>query len=243
MAIGTLNRAYYRERGIDPDRIFWMPYVVDNAFFSARAAQSALTRERFRASLGLDPTRPVVLFASKLHRRKRPLDLLEAFVRLSSHGYAQPWPYLLFVGDGEEAPSLRARIQALGWDSVRLLGFRNQSELPSFYDLCDVFVLPSEAEPWGLVVNEVMNAAKPVIVTDQVGCAPDLVTNGDNGYVVPPRDPAALADKIARLTTNPARQSHMGRGSLQRIREWDLDIAVAGFRAAIRSLHSRRTVP
>ena len=64
---------------------------------------------------------------------------------------------------------------------VRFLGFRNQSEMPAFYDLCDLFVLPSHFEPWGLVINEAMNAGKPVIVSDCVGAAPDLVQTGRNG--------------------------------------------------------------
>ena len=81
-------------------------------------------------------------------------------------------------------------------------------------------MLPSEAEPWGLIVNEVMNAGKPVIVTDQVGAAPDLVRDGVNGYVVPVKDAAALADRLRRVTCDAETARRMGQQSLTRINEW-----------------------
>src|SRR2546422_11478662 len=100
-------------------------------------------------------------------------SLLDAFVQVQNRLSGHSEPYLLFVGDGPSRGEIEGRAGRLG-SAVRFLGFRNQSELPALYDLCDVFVLPSLFEPWGLVVNEVMNAARPVIVSDRVGAAPDL---------------------------------------------------------------------
>ena len=77
-------------------------------------------------------------------------------------------------------------------NDVRFLGFRNQTELPGLYDLADLFVLPSRFEPWGVVINEVMNAAKPVVVSACVGAAPDLVQPNLNGWIYPPGDVTAL---------------------------------------------------
>ena len=167
LASGSLNRDYFLHQGAPPEKIWLLPYVVDNAFFQAQAARVRPEREALCAELGLEPGRPIILFASKFQRRKRAGDLLEAYACLSEDGTQEPHPYLLFVGDGEDRPRLEARVGELGWSSVKLLGFKNQTELPRFFDLCDVFVLPSENEPWGLIVNEVMNAARPVIVTDQ----------------------------------------------------------------------------
>src|SRR5208283_2452823 len=119
-----------------------------------------------------------------------------------------------FAGDGEERTNLEHRARALKWDSIRFIGFRNQSELPALYDLSDVFVLPSEHEPWGLVINEVMNAGKPVVVSDRVGAGPDLVEDGVNGFVFPARDVAALANRLQRMIDNPEDRAAMGaRGS------------------------------
>ena len=91
-------------------------------------------------------------------------------------------------------------------NDIRFLGFKNQSELPALYDLCDVFVLPSTFEPWGSVVNEVMNAAKPVIVSDRVGAAPDLVGEGVNGYIYPHGDVSSLASKLKTVLELPQKE-------------------------------------
>lgn len=162
-----------------------MPYAVDNQMFQARSRAAAEKREQFRRELGLEPDRRVVLFTAKLTPVKAPEDLLEAYKQAwswergaaphPSGGHLLPSaekegkagsakPYLLFVGDGPLRGELEAQAGAMKGADVRFLGFKNQGELPAFYDLCDVFVLPSIHEPWGLVVNEVMNAAKPVIV-------------------------------------------------------------------------------
>jgi glycosyltransferase involved in cell wall biosynthesis len=140
---------------------------------------------------------------------------------------------LLFVGDGEERRRLEERVRRLGWRSVLFLGFKNQSELPRYYDLCDVFVLPSEKEPWGLVVNEAMNAAKPVVVSDRVGCAPDLVRDGVNGFVFPAGDIGALAERLRRLTEDPELARRMGEESLRIIDKWNFDADVQGLLEAL----------
>jgi len=239
LAIGTLNRAYYIHYGANPHRIFMTPYSVDNEFFRTRAERAHFKREVFRRELGLDPDRPVVLYASKLEERKRPDDLLEAFIRLSPDAGVAPGAYLLFVGDGERRTELERRVQSRGCRSVRFLGFKNQSELPSYYDLCDVFVLPSEFEPWGLVVNEVMNAARAVIVSDRVGAGRDLVADGENGFVVPVRDVAALTGRLRRLIDDPALAARMGASSLEKISTWNFDATERGLLDALAAVTGR----
>lgn len=235
LSSGTLNKEYFLHYGAPPEKIWLLPLAVDNAFFQEQATLAQPGREALRAILDLEPGRPVILYASKFVHRKRAEDLLEAYALLSPDGKREPDPYLLFVGDGEGRPGLEARIAELGWSSIRLLGFKNQTELPPFFDLCDVFVLPSESEPWGLIVNEVMNAARPVIVTDQVGAAPDLVRDGQNGYVVKARDVDALADRLRRIVSDPGLAAEMGRQSLCRISEWGIEQDVQGIRQALQA--------
>jgi len=90
-----------------------------------------------------------------------------------------------------------------------------------------VFALASEREPWGLIVNEVMNASKPVIISDQVGAGPDLVQDGENGFIVPVGDIAAIRDRLHQLTGDPETARRMGERSRQIIDQWsfrqDLD--------------------
>jgi glycosyltransferase involved in cell wall biosynthesis len=233
LAIGSLNANYYLLNGVDPRAVVSMPYAVDNLFFQARTAECAQSREHFRRSLGLMPERPVILYVGKMTARKRPDDLLEAYRRLSADGISEPQPYLVFVGDGELFGQLQTQANSLGWQSVRFVGFRNQTELPAFFDLCNVFAMPSVAEPWGLVVNEVMNAARAVVVSDQVGCVPDLVQDGINGAVFKAGDRGQLASALRRVLADPSECAAMGLRGLQRINRWSFEEDVAGLRCAL----------
>ncbi len=240
LAIGRLNRDYYLHYGVEAGRIFPLPYAVDNEFFRAAAEQARPRRERLRAALGVYPGRAVILFASKMQPHKRAGDLLEAYARMSPGPAAEPAACLVFAGDGEERAQLERRARSLKWDSIRFIGFRNQSELPALYDLCDVFVLPSEREPWGLVINEVMNAGKPVVVSDRVGAGPDLVEDGVNGFVFPARDVAALADRLRKLIDNPEHRAAMGARSLEKVAQLGFDADRDGLLAALAAVTGRR---
>ena len=234
LTIGTLNREYYRHYGIGKERIFPMPYAVDNRLFQSHVQKAAPHREDLRGSLGLKVGRPIVLFVGKLIERKRPRDLLEAYARMQGGSAGAP-PYLLYIGEGELRTQLEARAAVLGLDSVKFLGFKNQSELPAFYDLCDLFVMPTVYEPWGLVVNEVMNAGRAVVISDEVGCAPDLVENGINGLVFQARDVADLSRALSEILADPARLTQMGVKSLERINQWSFEEDVQGLRAALQA--------
>jgi glycosyltransferase involved in cell wall biosynthesis len=240
LSIGQRNREFYRQHGIPEHRLFDVPHAVDNAFFQQRVALARTNREAFRRSLSLAPGRPVILFAGKLLKHKGPMDLLEAYLRLSPDGRTEPRPYLLFAGNGPERDKLERRAKTTGFPSIRFLGFQNQTELPALFDLCDLFVLPSHKEPWGLVVNEVMNAGKPVIVSDVAGCAPDLVSE-NNGWLFPAGDRSALTETLREALQNPERLRSMGQHSLDRIQRYSFDQDISGLlQAASRTLETRR---
>jgi glycosyltransferase involved in cell wall biosynthesis len=233
LAIGRLNAQYYQYYGIGPDRIFSVPYAVDNGFFRDQAQGAAAHRERLRAELGLTPGRPIILFASKLSAIKRGADLLEAYIRMSPDQIREPTPYLLFVGEGDQRQILETRARATNWTSIKFLGFKNQTELPRYYDLCDVLVLPSVFEPWGLVINEVMNAGRAVVVSDQVGCGPDLVRRGENGEVFKAGDIADLSLALDNLVSNQPKCRALGEKSLEIISKWGIEEDVAGLNKAL----------
>ena len=230
LAIGEANARYWRHYLGEEMAIFRMPYAVDNDFFQRRAAKAVSGRAALRAELGLEPGRPVILFASKLQERKQCADLVEAHRLLG-----EPRPYLVIVGDGEERQRLEE--QAAGdrkaHGHVRFLGFRNQTELPRYFDLCDVFVLPSRHEPWGLVVNEAMNAGRAVVVSDDVGCQQDLVREGETGAVYPVGDVAALARAIKRVLATPETAARMGAAARAHIARFSFEEDLAGLREAL----------
>jgi len=230
---GTLNRIYW-DHYLGPDfPKFDMPHAVDNAFFQQRCRDARPTRHQLQAELSLDPARPVILFASKLQERKRCADLVEAYASLIASSI-HPVPYLVIVGDGEERPALET--QAAGMEGVRFCGFRNQSELPRFFDLASIFVLPARHEPWGLIVNEAMNAALPMVVTNDLGCQPDLVHDGVEGFVYPVHDVAALTSALRRLIEDPQLRRDMGQRALARINTWSFEEDVQGIRHALAQL-------
>ncbi len=232
LPIGSRNAAYWRESLGEAVRQFPVPYTVDNAFFARQAASASTQVAELRSALRLGDGRPVLLFASKLQTRKHADHLLNATrLLLERHGIQ---PYVLIVGDGEE----RDNLQILAEDSqiaphVRFLGFRNQSELPALLALADVFVLPSRHEPWGLIVNEAMAAGCAVVVSSDVGAAPDLVTDGYNGFVYPVGDIDALAASLANVLRTPETAKRMGQASSDRIASWDFEADVAGLRQAL----------
>ena len=234
LSVGAENTAYWKHHLGADFPIFPCVYSVDNEFFQREARQAAQTREQFRAALGLDADRPVILFAAKLIPRKRCGDLVEAYLKLAQ--WRDRRPYLLIVGDGEERARLEALAAQAGAGDIRFLGFRNQSELPRFYDLADVFVLASVDEPWGLSVNEVMNAGRPVIVSDQVGCHRDLVQDGVNGAVVTAGDVDALAASLSAILADEQKARAMSAESLRIVNGYSFEQDVAGLREALHAI-------
>ena len=168
--------------------------------------------------------------------RKRCSDLLEAFLKLSQTNRLEPLPYLLIVGEGQERATLESRADEARPGDIRFLGFRNQSELPGFYDLCDLFVLASVDEPWGLSINEVMNAGRPEIVTSEVGCQKNLVQDGVNGCVIPAGDIDTLAESIRTMLASRETRRAMGAQSLRIVNEYNFEQNVAGLRQALHAV-------
>lgn len=225
LAIGTRNRDFYLKRGFPAEQIGFMPYCVDNDRFRTRA-QSADT-QGLRMQLSLELGRPIILYASKFMARKFPDQLLAAYLCLP-----EPRPYLIYVGDGEMRSNLEATVETHQLKDVRFAGFRNQAELPEYYALSDIFVLPSINETWGLVVNEAMNAGCAIITTDQVGSAADLVRSGQNGFVIKSCDVSALTNALVECLVE-ERFREMGLRSLEIIQDWGIRENVDGLRNAL----------
>ncbi len=230
---GTKNMEYWRHYMGAEFPLFLLPYAVDNDWFEEQSRHAVSSRSDLQAELQVDPSRPVILFASKLQTRKHCNDLIAAYEKLSPGSGLEPNPYLVIVGDGEEREALEQQAAATGFKSIRFCGFRNQSELPRYLDLCSVFVLPSRHEPWGLIVNEAMNAGRAVIVSDDVGCQSDLVTDGIEGCVYPVRDVEALAQALRRVLDTAGTAEAMGQRALERIRHWSFNEDVLNLREAL----------
>jgi len=241
LSAGTLNTEYWRHYLGDDFPIFLMPYAVDNDYFQQQAIEARTRRADLLQELNLDAGRPIILFASKLRRQKNTHDLVDAYKNLIDGWTDGPPPYLLIVGDGEERAALEEQVRVNGLTDVHFCGFRNQSELPAFFDISTVFVLPARHEAWGLIVNEVMNAARPVIISDDLGCQPDLVTNGVEGYVFPVGNVDALTQALRQILATPETAEEAGRRALEKIRTWSFEENVHGLRQALAQLTGKIT--
>jgi glycosyltransferase involved in cell wall biosynthesis len=230
LAIGTANRDYYRTVGVSSDKIFDVPYTVDNHRFIAGAQAAVHARTTIRSKYGLCADKPVILYASKFMRRKHPDAVIRAVAKVQSNGRAAS---LLMVGTGELEGELRALVQSLTLRDVVFAGFVNQSELPEIYAASDVFVLPSEDEPWGLAVNEVMCAGLPLVVSEEAGCHRDLVREGVNGFSVRPGDVLSLVSALNALLGDEGQRRRMGQASLSIIEGWSYEQCRQGLAAAL----------
>ena len=226
--VGQNSRAYFEAHGLSDDQLTWVPHAVENARF-ADAPDAEAKAQAWREETGIPDDAPVVLFAGKLGEKKAPDVLLDAFLHLENEE-----AHLAVVGSGPMEEALRD--EAKDHPRAHFLGFQNQSRMPVVYRLGDVFVLPSRGpgETWGLAVNEAMACGRPVVVTEKVGCAPDLVDDA-NGRVVPPEEAGALADALDELLADRDRLRALGRRSAERIRYWSISAAADRTVEAVRS--------
>jgi glycosyltransferase involved in cell wall biosynthesis len=216
-----------RSLGIPELRISMILDTVDNDWWSAEAGR--VNRDAVRASWGVDNEEKVILFCAKLQPWKRPLDVLHAFADASISRST-----LIFAGDGALRSSIEAEASALGLGKrVRMLGFVNQSQLPAVYRAADVMVIPSEYEPFGLVVNEAMLCGCAVIASDKVGAVRDLIFPGRTGYVYPCGNTRALARALCDAFADPAKLAEIGQAAGNRIAQWSPRASASAIRDAI----------
>lgn len=229
ISIGNENRKYYEGLGVPSSRIHFAPFSVDNARFDLGDLHFAVRREQ-RKKMGIPLEAKVVLSASKLVAQKRIADLLEAMKMI---GASNEDAVLVIAGSGPAEGDLRSAVGEMD-ARIRFVGFRNQTEMPSLFAACDVFVLPSEAESWGLIVNEAMAAGLPVIVSDDVGAAWDLVDGMGTGLVYPVGDVVRLAVALEEVLGSEETRRRMARKSREVIQQWGVAESAEGIaRAAL----------
>lgn len=230
LAAGTRNIEFYKSLNVLDDHIFLLPFSVDNKRVAMSADSGALDRDKILNNVQLKTDTPVIVFASKLQKLKHPEHLIRAASVLKTRGYAFS---LLIVGSGEMEVELKGLCTQLSLSAVSFVGFVNQSELPRLFGASDIFVLPSENDQWGLVVNEAMCAGLPVVVADGVGCVPDLVYDSENGYVFKAGDVDGLVGALEPLLADEELRRRMGQRSREIIAGWSYAECQEGLRKAM----------
>jgi glycosyltransferase involved in cell wall biosynthesis len=240
LPIGKANRDFYGSHGVAEAKMFSAPYCVENQRFAQAAANLEPRRAEFRSRWGIPVDAVCYLYCGKFEQKKHPVELVEAFlhaVRTLRHtaGDSQPI-HLLMVGDG----ALRNHCETLAAGispptAVSFTGFLNQTQIVEAYVATDVLVLPSDTgETWGLVVNEAMACGLPAIVSDQVGCAADLVEDDVTGWTFEFGNWDQLTKQIVRLSSQGHKLSVMSDACRRLVVEYSPESAASGIAEAVR---------
>jgi len=194
--IGNNSYDHYRRLGCPERQLVFSPYCVPADVFHTAEQDRTRLREHVRQELRIASDAVVILFSGKLVQRKG-VDLLPAAVQKLSQQCRRAVD-LIMLGDGEMRGQLELAARRTA-TALHFVGFQNQSKLSPFYHAADLLVLPSRAaETWGLVVNEALHHGVPCVVSDQVGCAPDLVIAGQTGEIFSHAEPEGLLAALCR---------------------------------------------
>lgn len=226
--VGKANYGYFQHHGVSPQKLFFSPHAVDNDRFfkqSEIARQQAIS---WKQELGIPLSHDVILFAGKFEPKKRPLDLLQAFLTARLKQVS-----LLFVGSGSLETELRTA--SAKHSHIYMAPFQNQSLMPRTYAIASLVVLPSygAGETWGLALNEAMCMARPVIASSHVGCEQDLINTHKNGLVFPAGDVLALAHCLQDAFSDRIRLKRWGEESRHRISNYSYIQATDGLKSAL----------
>ncbi|MGB6383984.1 MAG: glycosyltransferase family 4 protein [Terriglobales bacterium] len=225
---GKASWQYLRSLGSPEASILTAPNAVDNNLFAIQADHTRAHAAEFREKLKL-PSR-FILFVGRLVPEKGVFDLLEAYAKLGNDLRSEVG--LVFAGDGVCRADLAKRAKQVNAGTICFPGFAQREDLAGLYALAETLVLPTHSDPWGLVVNEAMACGLPIIVSNVAGCSADLVDDGWNGYVVPPRDVEKLSAAIDTLVRQPALRQRMSGRSLERIRNYSPEACADGLAVA-----------
>jgi glycosyltransferase involved in cell wall biosynthesis len=179
LAVGKRNQTYWSELGGNKERIWMVPYGIDKGRF--KPLESSKYKNELRKKYGIFKDVPTVGFFGKFIEKKGISQLLE-FIAYSYKPVAR-YQFIL-VGSGDLKERVESASRKIGVP-IFIMGFRNQTEIPDLYRACDLVVVPSYGETWGFVVQESLACGVPVAVSENVGCVPDLIKNGVNGWILP----------------------------------------------------------
>jgi glycosyltransferase involved in cell wall biosynthesis len=228
LVTGTLARNSMLSRGAAPERVRVFANTIDVEGFGRRADELAARRPELRRELGADLDALVVLSVARLVQEKGLDTLIRAVAAADDRRIV-----LVLVGDGPERDRLEQLAAELGARAV-FAGDMAWEKIVEVYVAADVFALLSLREPWGVVVNEAAACGLPLILSDRVGAAHDLLRDGENGALISAGDVEAAATALRALATDPTLRRAHGARSRELARDWGYGPSVEAFLAAVR---------
>lgn len=208
--VGENNRKYFLAHGLKDRQLSFAPHAIDNARFGSEEAVAK--GKQWRNQLGYTDNDIVLLYAGKISERKNIIPFTQQFINYIDNT-SESRLKILIVGNGDSETLLPIH------NSIKRIEFQNQSKMPALNYVADIVALPSSyGETWGLVINEAMAAGKPVIVTNKVGCAIDLVEQGKNGFYFNLASPNSNFDMFSEIET--ANLNDIGCRNKNIIKNW-----------------------
>jgi glycosyltransferase involved in cell wall biosynthesis len=230
LSVGQHHSEYLKKYGVPDKRIFQVPHFVDNDFFRKNAEKARQSPGGPRRRFGIGEDKVVFLFVGKFIPQKRPFDFLLALDALKKQG-TNAWG--LMIGNGPLRPLLDRHARELG-TPCSFGGFLNQKELGFAYGAADVLVLPSDRrETWGLVVNEAMASGLPAIVSNRVGCVPDLIIEGKTGFSYPCGRIDGLMKHMRRMIEDRSLLTGLSTAAVAHVQAYSIEAGCAGLIGAL----------
>ncbi|MFN3590143.1 MAG: glycosyltransferase family 4 protein [Spirosomataceae bacterium] len=205
---GTKSTDYMIKLGASKEQILVANNAVDNRQIEAIYKAAKRSREYKKSELGLKKYN--FIFVGRLIPFKNVSVILSAFRKI--HAFSKDWGVII-LGDGDELVGMKEFCRLHELTGVCFVSGKSWYQVPEWFALADVFILPSYSEPWGLVANEAMACSLPVIISERCGCAIDLVKEGENGFVFNPYSEDELVDKMNFFIQNPTKIDEMGQVS------------------------------
>lgn len=229
LVLGSLAADSLVAHGLPSERIWRFANTIDVDEWGKHADALSGHRDVIRGSLGASREDVVVLSVARLAPEKGLDTLIDALALLDDARVR-----LVVAGSGDERETLERRASAARVTAT-FLGAVQWHELREIYAAADVFALLSRHEPWGVVVNEASAMGLPLVLSDRVGAARDLVREGENGFVVPADDPAAAAEVLRPLVADGRLRRAIGDSAREVISEWGYEPSIESFVAAVRA--------
>lgn len=206
VAVSNASADHYRQHlGVE------RPAVIQNFIPLNPSQVVAMSKDEAAARFGIDPEAPLIVMLSRFIPLKRHVDLVRAVHLL---GERQVRPSLLMIGTGAESDRVKQLTKELGLEpQVRVIDSVAHDLAMSVLAGCDIAVLPSTHEGFGIAAAEAMLLGRAVVVADAAGLS-ELVVHGRTGLKVPPTDPEALAAAIELLIHNPELRERLGRAAM-----------------------------